>query len=716
MIALKRHWPAIAFGTALALLAGMSALAYVSVQKFIDRANWISHTQDVLRETDAMLFELTEIENGVRGYLITGDDSFLVPHLGGLTLIPARLRMLEGLTTDNEAQQKQVHELQRQVEQRLQKASALLETSYKRHLPVSDNAKIQIEAGQKSMNMIRSIAGVLRLRQEQLLSERVEDSRRSAVYATAVLIAGTLVGIAMLVLAFVVLRRQIGQRTRSEQAARASAAAATSLYNDAPCGYHSVDKDGYFTHINDTSLRWLGYERGDLVGKKRFVDIVSPTDLSRAYENFAKLRRGELLTNVEYHMVRKDRSTFPVSINVLPVLDENGKFLLNRTTMFDISALHAARTKLEDTLSFLDAIIENIPSMLFVKDAATLRYVRINRSNEKLLGISRDNVIGKNDFELFSREQAESFIEMDRKVLASGEMMTTEESLSTPKGRRVQYARKLVVPDASGKPLYLLGITDDITAQKTAEEAIRALNANLEARAEQLQTANKELESFSYSVSHDLRAPLRAIAGFSRIFEEDYSDRLDDEGRRLLKIIRDNSHRMGTLIDDLLAFSRLGRQALTTQKIDMKGLATTVIEELRTSGIESNVTIGDIPHARADPALLKQVWINLLSNAIKYSGKNPSPKIDVGVQPGTDRNEAPVYFVKDNGVGFDMQYQNKLFGVFQRLHRDDEFAGTGVGLAIVHRVVTRHGGKIWADAALGKGATFYFTLPEVAET
>lgn len=715
MIALKRHWPAIAFGTALALLAGMSALAYFSVQKFIDRANWISHTQDVLRETDAMLFELTEIENGVRGFLITGDDSFLVPHLGGLTLIPARLRMLEGLTTDNEAQQKQVHELQRQVEQRLQKASSLLEMGYKRHLPVSESASRQIEAGQKSMNMIRSIAGVLRLRQEQLLVERVEDSRRSAVYATVVLITGSLIGVAALILAFVILRREIGQRTRSERAARASAAEATSLYNDAPCGYHSVDKNGYFTHINDTSLRWLGYAREDLVGKKRFVDIVTPKDLSRAFENFGKLRRGELLTNVEYHMVRKDGSTFPVSINVLPVLDENGKFVLNRTTMFDVSALHAARTKLEDTLTFLDAIIENIPSMLFVKDAATLRYVRINRANEKLLGISRDHVIGKNDFELFSREQAESFIAMDRKVLASGEMMTTEESLSTPKGRRVQYARKLVVPDASGNPLYLMGITDDITAQKTAEEAIRALNANLEARAEQLQTANKELESFSYSVSHDLRAPLRAIAGFSRIFEEDYSASLDDEGRRLLKVIRDNSHRMGMLIDDLLAFSRLGRQALTTQKIDMKALATTVIDELRTSGVASNVTIDNLPHASADPALLKQVWINLLSNAIKYSGKNPSAKIEVGFQAGAGRNEAPVYFVKDNGVGFDMQYQNKLFGVFQRLHRDDEFAGTGVGLAIVHRVVTRHGGKIWADAALGKGATFYFTLPEVAE-
>lgn len=715
MIALKRHWPAIAFGTALALLAGMSALAYFSVQKFIDRANWISHTQDVLRETDAMLFELTEIENGVRGFLITGDDSFLVPHLGGLTLIPARLRMLEGLTTDNEAQQKQVHELQRQVEQRLQKASSLLEMGYKRHLPVSESASRQIEAGQKSMNMIRSIAGVLRLRQEQLLVERVEDSRRSAVYATVVLITGSLIGVAALILAFVILRREIGQRTRSERAARASAAEATSLYNDAPCGYHSVDKNGYFTHINDTSLRWLGYAREDLVGKKRFVDIVTPKDLSRAFENFGKLRRGELLTNVEYHMVRKDGSTFPVSINVLPVLDENGKFVLNRTTMFDVSALHAARTKLEDTLTFLDAIIENIPSMLFVKDAATLRYVRINRANEKLLGISRDHVIGKNDFELFSREQAESFIAMDRKVLASGEMMTTEESLSTPKGRRVQYARKLVVPDASGNPLYLMGITDDITAQKTAEEAIRALNANLEARAEQLQTANKELESFSYSVSHDLRAPLRAIAGFSRIFEEDYSASLDDEGRRLLKVIRDNSHRMGMLIDDLLAFSRLGRQALTTQKIDMKALATTVIDELRTSGVASNVTIDNLPHASADPALLKQVWINLLSNAIKYSGKNPSAKIEVGFQAGAGRNEAPVYFVKDNGVGFDMQYQNKLFGVFQRLHRDDEFAGTGVGLAIVHRVVTRHGGKIWADAALGKGATFYFTLPEVTE-
>jgi PAS domain S-box-containing protein len=715
MIALKRHWPAIAFGTALALLAGMSALAYFSVEKFVDRADWILHTQDVLRETDAMLFDLSEIENGVRGFVITGDDSFLAPHLGGLTLIPARLRMIEGLTGESDAQQKRVHQLQREVQERLQKVAQLLESNQKRRLPISEDAARRIAAGESAMITIRSIAGDLRLSQEQLLAARVEDSRRGAVTATAILIAGTLAGVAALILAFVILRRQIDQRTRSEQAARASALEAMSLYNDAPCGYHSVDKDGYFTHINNTSLGWLGYKREDLVGKKRFVDIVAPQDTDRAFENFAKLRRGELLTNIEYHMVRKDGSSFPASINVLPVLDENGKFLLNRTTMFDISVLHAARSKLEDTSNFLDVIIENIPSMLFVKDATTLRYVRINRSNEKLLGISRENVIGKNDFELFSKEQAESFNTMDRKVLAASEMMTTEEALSTPNGRRVQYARKLVVRDASGKPLYLLGITDDITAQKNAEEAIRALNVSLEARADQLQIANKELESFSYSVSHDLRAPLRAIAGFSRIFEEDYGDRLDNEGRRLLKVIRDNSHRMGTLIDDLLAFSRLGRQALTTQKIDMKGLATSVIEELRTSGIESNVTIGDLPHAKADPALLKQVWVNLLSNAIKYSGKNPSPQIDVGVQAPNGHGEAPVYYVKDNGVGFDMQYQNKLFGVFQRLHRDDEFAGTGVGLAIVHRVVTRHGGKIWAEAEVGKGATFYFTLPEVTE-
>ena len=229
-------------------------------------------------------------------------------------------------------------------------------------------------------------------------------------------------------------------------------------------------------------------------------------------------------------------------------------------------------------------------------------------------------------------------------------------------------------------------------------------------RTAQQEAANKELEAFSYSVSHDLRAPLRAIDGFSRIVQEDYAGKLDDEGRRLLSVIRDNSRKMGHLIDDLLEYSRLGRRPISSAEIDMQRLVEDVLGELRASGeSSSSLDVGALPPARGDATLVKQVWTNLLANAIKFSGKREQPAIEVnGHENGTEN----VYCVKDNGAGFDMKYYDKLFGVFQRLHREEEFEGTGVGLAIVQRVVSRHGGRIWAEGKVDAGAAFYFSLPK----
>lgn len=244
------------------------------------------------------------------------------------------------------------------------------------------------------------------------------------------------------------------------------------------------------------------------------------------------------------------------------------------------------------------------------------------------------------------------------------------------------------------------------------DDAIRRLNTELEERVAkrtaELEVANQELEAFSYSVSHDLRAPLRAVDGFSLAVLEDYGANLPEDGRRYLQTIRDGAQRMGMLIDDLLAFSRLSRQPINKQEVDTAKLVREVLEELAPlrEGREIDIRIGDLPRYQGDAALLKQVWVNLLSNAIKYTRDRNPAIIEIGCKSGKNGN---VYFVRDNGAGFDMQYANKLFGVFQRLHRAEEFEGTGVGLAIVQRIINRHGGSIWADAAPGKGATFYFT-------
>ena len=236
------------------------------------------------------------------------------------------------------------------------------------------------------------------------------------------------------------------------------------------------------------------------------------------------------------------------------------------------------------------------------------------------------------------------------------------------------------------------------------------LEATVHQRTEALVAANRELESFSYSVSHDLRAPLRAVDGYARMLEEDYAPRLDDEGRRLLSVVRQSAARMGRLIDDLLAFSRLSRLQPARQPLDMSGLVREVVDEVRKES-RARLELAPLPAAHADRALMRQVWVNLVDNALKYSSKRADARVEIG---GRDEGGEAVYWVRDNGVGFDMRYADKLFAVFQRLHRADEFDGTGVGLAIVQRVVARHGGRVWAEAKPGEGACFHFSLPRAA--
>ncbi len=263
---------------------------------------------------------------------------------------------------------------------------------------------------------------------------------------------------------------------------------------------------------------------------------------------------------------------------------------------------------------------------------------------------------------------------------------------------------------------WIEGVAEDVTEQKLAEEEIKKLTVELEQRIKertaQLEAANKELEAFAYSVSHDLRAPLRAIDGFTEILLREYSTKLDDEGKRICSVISNNAKKMGQLIDELLSLSRIGRIDMNYTLIDMKAMVKAVFDELTTFEARRriNFQVGDISDAYGDPVLMKQVWMNLISNAIKFTSNRQEALISVSSE---ERGDKIIYCIRDNGVGFNMKYADKLFKVFQRLHSEKEFSGTGVGLAIVHRIIQRHGGEVWAEGEVDKGATFCFSLPKI---
>jgi PAS domain S-box-containing protein len=356
---------------------------------------------------------------------------------------------------------------------------------------------------------------------------------------------------------------------------------------------------------------------------------------------------------------------------------------------------------------FLDAVIENIPDMVFVKDAVELAFVRFNRAGEELLGVSRSALIGKSDHDFFPPQEAAHFIAKDRETLAAKRLVDIpEEPIQTATGQRWLHTKKVPILDDAGTPRFLLGISEDITDRKQAMAALAQAKEKAEA-------ANRELEAFSYSVAHDLRAPLRAIDGFAQALLEDYAAKLDGVGNRHLDRIRAAAQRMATLIDDLLRLSRVTRAEQRLEAVNLSSLARIAVAQLERAEPDRKVTvvIEDDIFVMADPKLIAIVFDNLFGNAWKFTSKTPHARIELGT---TRIHGEPVYFVRDNGTGFDMAYQNKLFGVFQRLHSAHEFPGTGVGLATVKRIIERHGGRVWAESEVGKGATFFFTLGEKA--
>ncbi|HEX2056070.1 MAG TPA: PAS domain S-box protein, partial [Nitrospiraceae bacterium] len=356
-----------------------------------------------------------------------------------------------------------------------------------------------------------------------------------------------------------------------------------------------------------------------------------------------------------------------------------------------------------------------------------------NRSAEVMFGYRADEIVGTSILRIIPPDRAHEEAHILQRI-KRGERIEHFETIRRRKDGTEFPVSLTISPikDVRGNLIGASKIARDITDKKWAEETLRrqtsqlqeqaanlsAANERLVKQSAALEAANKELEGFSYSVSHDLRAPIRTIHSFVRIIEEDHSGRLDPELARCLGIIAKAAKQAGELIDDLLEFSRLGRQALQQGQVDMVGLVREVLDELRKEDGAPGVTatVADLPACFGDRRLLKLAWMNLLSNALKYSRYREHPTIEVGWRASEKPEELCIYYVKDNGVGFDMRYAHKLFGVFQRLHGKEEFEGTGVGLAIVQRIIHRHGGQVWGEGEVDRGATFYFTLERSASS
>lgn len=471
-----------------------------------------------------------------------------------------------------------------------------------------------------------------------------------------------------------------------------------------------LDGSGCILDANDSTLQVLNLSMSRLMGM-HITDLVELNHRNEFQERLARLdeTQGGMF---ESQLVCSDGKRFPAECSARMLYQQNTKYY--QLVIRDITERKQSEDHLRESEQRFRTFYEQAPVRYQSLDSegnfldvnqAWLDWMQIAEKTQ-IVGTQFSNWLIKEDRGLFARQF---------KVLKTAGFIRNIELRLSPEDGRTLYVVLQGRATFSDQGQFILAhcILQDITAQKLAEDSIRHLNEELEARVlartTQLEAANKELEAFSYSVSHDLRAPLRAMDGFSKILMEDYADQLDEDARHYLELVRQNTTSMSQLIDDLLAFSRLSRQPLKLEKVQPGDLVQQSLDLLSTDlvGREIQIQVDKMPECEADPILLKQVYVNLLSNAIKFTRKTAHAVVEVGA---LNENHHTIYFVKDNGVGFDMQYAPKLFGVFQRLHRVEEYEGTGVGLAIVQRIVRRHNGKVWAEGIVNEGATFCFTL------
>ena len=682
----------------LAVLLGAGGLSYYTTTRLVATEDWVSHTQDVITVLESVSASLAEVETEQRGYILAGSPKFLEDRWSAVGQLTVHLKRLRLILTNNPAQQHNLDQLEPLIAQRLSlldERIAVFQQSG-REASADETAMLQ---GKAVMDHIRELIAQMRSTENQLLVQRVRLSRDNARWSLSVIVVGSLLACALGVAAFIVLNRDFKLRTLAEDRVREGRAELESILNNSPAIILLKDGEGRYLFVNRRFLEITGFTLDQVVGKTGF-DLFQKEIAQAAREHDLKVLQSETPLEFEETVRYPDGPHTHLAV----------KFSLRDTAgrVYGVCGVSTDITERKQAEAERDRFF-NLSRDLMCIIGFDNRFRTVNPAWERTLGFSREEMLGKPFIEFVHPDDRPATLAEAEKLAGGGEVTYFENRYVCKDGsyRWLAWSARAAVPQ---KLMY--ATARDITEWKQTNEQILRLNLELQRHAGQLETANRELEAFSYSVSHDLRAPLRHIDGFVKILDKQSGPALDERGRRYLNIIADSARQMGALIDDLLVFSRMSRTELRRSKVALDSLVHEALDTLQTeiNGRPIHWKIGELPEVEADPAMLRQVWINLIANAVKYTRPRNPAEIEVGCADAADGEL--VFYVRDNGVGFDMQYAHKLFGVFQRLHHAEEFEGTGIGLANVRRIVSRHGGRTWAEGKPDGGATFFFSLPK----